>query len=344
MIIIIKDTPDLETDKNTKLRALENLVVSHGECKHVIWMPTTTASQLAKTKELSEYAKRVLVELESFAREARGVEQNFSFHVVVDFETANRLDIINNKEIHAGYSHFKDTISTQKATFLTENLRDAETFEIGAEVYLQKSKLLQAHKISLNKVPGGGNTTYDQFQNNVANDTFFLCIIDSDLKHPKGPIGSTAGRFRAEPEGLVGKRYLSILKCHEIENILPLAVLKEASNGTIEQGLLYKQSKLTEYRAHPDHKAGLCAHTAKEMDERHQDTYWSDFYAHANNGKPIWLLPPLGANILSDCLRFMSENSTKKISEYIDPQTDTIWWEASMLVASWGIAPKRAVH
>lgn len=343
MIIIIKENPNLAADRNGKLRALENILIASGECKHLLWMPTHVVESLLGIEDLSGYAKRVLFELKSFVREIRGIERVFDFYVVVDFDDAQRLDDSKAGELVVGYAHFKDSSSTQKCSFLTENLRDAEAFKIGAEAYLCRHRLLSAHKVSLRLAGGGGSSTYDSYLDSIKEDAFFLCVIDSDLKHPKGAKGSTATRFNGVAQGLQGKSYLKILDCHEIENIIPEKIALVASDGKLEQGLIFKRGKAKKYRVFPDHKSGLCVSAAQELDEKHSDEFWKEFYADAKVGKQIWLIPPLGDNFLSNSLRIMAETSTVKLLEMIDEHEDELWWATSRLVASWGMAMKRPI-
>lgn len=343
MIIIIESTPTLTTDKNRKLRALENILAASGECKHLLWMPTQTVESLLEIDELSGYARRILYELKSFVRETRGIEKTFEFHIVVNFNEPNIVEESERGELIVGYAHFRDSSSTQQCSFITENLRDAEVFKIGAEVFLCKHKLSRTHKVSLKLAPGGGSTTYDSFLDFKKADSFFLCIIDSDLKHPKGAKGSTASRFNCERKGLQGKGYLKILDCHEIENIIPGKVASLASGGRIEEGLILKRGKSIKYRLFPDHKKGLCVNEAAELDGKHGDNFWSEFYPDRRAERKTWLIPPLGENFLSDSLRIMVEASTVKLLEMIDENEDELWWATSRLVASWGVAMKRPI-
>lgn len=343
MIIIIRETPDLSVDRQGKLRALENIITSYGEGKHVLWMPKRTVSDLIDWVELSSYTKRVLYEAKSIVRETKGIEEDFEFHVEVDFDAGARLEVRDASELIVGYSHFMDSSSTQKCIFITENLRDAATFEMGAQIYLCEKNLSKDYGVSFKYSPGGGATTYDNFISHVRDGSFFLCIIDSDLKHPSGPKGSTAKRFNGHQVGLQKKHALEILACHEIENIIPAKIASVASEGLIDTGLIFKSGKHAIYRAFPDHKNGLCIDGAMEADDKHNDEFWKEFYPHKAK-KKVWLMPPLGENFLSDCLRLMSKESPRKLLELVDSEHDRLWWKASKLVASWGIAMKKPIH
>lgn len=342
MIILINNQLDLTNDAQGKIRAIENILIAHGECRHVVWMPVDIIQNLINQKRLGEYSQRILYELKSFSLEARGIENAFNFHVEVDFNNGTALENINNK-INIGYKHFINSMSLKKSMLLAENLRDAEIFSLGAEAFLFNEKLYRSYTISLENISGGGSTTYDAFVKLEKEENFFACIIDSDLKHPNGPIGSTAKRFSHIAQGLSGKRLLRILNCHEVENIIPLAVVKEATNGTIEDSLIFRLGKINPDRAHPDHKSGLSVTQARELDEKHGSDYWQDYYPHENNGRS-WIVPPLGENLLSNCLQLMLKCSVEKLAEYISPELDALWLQTSQDVASWGVAMKRAIH
>ncbi|WEJ74573.1 hypothetical protein [Pseudomonas sp. PSE14] len=343
MIITIKQSPNLDVDDAKKIRAIENILISHGECRHAVWMPVDIVQELLSANRFSEYAQRILYDLRSSVVETRGIEKNFSFHVEVDFSNAKTLQPSNNKTL-IGYSHLVNATTLNKSVFLAENLRDAEIFSLGAESYLFHNQLYRSYGISLERAPGGGNTTFDYFSKLEEESKFFFCIIDSDLKHPKGPIGSTAKRFSETPSGYHEKRFLRILDCHEIENIIPLQVVRAVTNGEIEKGLTYRLNRCKEDRKHPDHKSGLSIDQAIDQDDKYNSDHWKLYYPHKAKKGQTWIIPPLGENLLSHCLKLMSEISIEKLTEYISTEFDETWIDISKDVASWGVAAKRPIH
>lgn len=344
MIIIIKETPDLTVDGQNKTRVLENIVVSFGECRHVVWMPVATVSDLLSMTSFGEYTRRVLFELRSFVVESRGIERSFSFYLDVDFENGRRLEFDGDKVLHVGYMHFVDSMKLRPPVLLTENLRDAEIFRLGAEAYLHSENFYRLYGLSLEHMPGGGNTTFDVFEYLERNESFFLCVIDSDLKHPRGPIGDTAKRFSHTQTGYLGRRCLKILECHEVENIIPLSIVREVSNGAIDDGLIHKLNRVITDRQHPDHKAGLTVARAKELDEEYGGDYWSPYYAFDARARDVWIVPPLGENLLSNCLKVMAQQSIGKLSEKISAELDRTWLELSQNVASWGVSMRKRIN
>ncbi len=344
MIIIIPEMPDLSIDTHNKIRALENLLLAFGECRHVIWMPTKVATDLIDKNILGSYAQRVLIELRSFSTESRGIEKFFAFHLKIDFNTGKRLDTEDGRILHVGYSHIVDSMSLKKSILLTENLRDSEIFKLGGEIFLFSNKLYRFYSVSLEQLPGGGNTTFDLFNHLEASGSFFLCVIDSDLKHPAGPRGDTAKRFSSTTAGYEQKRFLKILDCHEVENIIPFSVVQEVSNGAIENSLMYKLGRVSSDRAHPDHKLGLSLSQAMDQDEKYQSKHWEAYYRYKCSNKDPWIVPPLGENLLSNCLNFMNKESISKLHEKLSPDLDGIWMDLSKSIASWGISMKRRIN
>lgn len=339
MIIIINSSIDIQHDKNSKIRALDNILSAHGEGKHAVWMPIELVEQLREVSQLSEYSKRVLTSLQSSVIETRRIEQKFTFHISVDFENGNRIEATEDK-ITVGYNHLKNTGALQPSIFITENLLDADALECGANLHLLDSKLLAAFQICLDARPGGGSTTYDLFKDLVAKEKFLLCLVDSDLKHPSGPIGSTAKRFKHEQRGLNSTYQLEILDCHEIENILPFRIIKDTIPLAQSPCLLYSSDSYHNYRPYPDHKLGLKVSAAKQLDIEFHSQYWSGL---SNHDDDTWICAPLGESLLQTCVQRMKEMSPHKLLEVLSETTDQEWMRVCKLVASWGVGTRRSI-
>lgn len=343
MIIIIKSDINIEVDTVKKARALDNILASFGECRHLVWMPRELTKSLLEFDLLSAYSKRVLHELYSFVAETKGIEQEFNFHITIDFNSPQLLQT-SEECITIGYGLLCESTSLNKSILLTENLKDAELMEISARTYLSLSGKLSACKISVDQRGGGGNTTFDSFSQLERNNLFFLCIIDSDLKHPKGPTGTTAKRFKDTQHGLKNRRYLRILECHEIENLIPLAVIKELRGAEYEGSFIQKLDRNSLDRRYPDHKAGLTIKSAMEADAKHGENYWHTYYPHYNKRRKTWIIAPLGENLLSDTIEYMNKQSDHSNAKKASAVNDSMWLAVSKDVASWGICAKRPVH
>ncbi|MBJ2241711.1 hypothetical protein [Pseudomonas sp. MF6768] len=339
MIIIINSEINIQLNTDSKIRALDNILSAHGEGKHAVWMPIETVEYLRTFDQLSSYSKRVLASLESTVIETRRIEKKFTFHIDVDFANGNRIESAPDKLV-VGYNRFTDSGALQSSIFITENLLDANALVCGAAVHLLYNKLFAAFDVSLDSRPGGGSTTYDLFKDLTDQNKFILCIVDSDLKHPNGRRGSTAKRFKYEALGLQPTYQLEILDCHEIENILPINIVKDTVPHARVPCLIYSSDRYKSYRLYPDHKLGLQVSGARQLDSEYNSNYWSPFYDYDDEA---WICAPLGESLLQNCVHKMKEMSAHKLSEAIDAEIDQEWIRLCKLVASWGVGMKRVI-
>ncbi len=294
-------------------------------------MPISSVKQLSKTEGFGAFSKRVLNELMSQVNEQRMIHKAFVFYVDVDFLDKHRLEFVDGV-LFVGYHHFFDSASTQQAVLLAENELDGEAFLWGAKTYLHKNKI-GGLNVSLDIQPGGGNTTINVFSRLDRSKRFFACIIDSDRAHPHGSLGLTARRFRGVSPGFEAKRYFEILEHHEIENLLPLAVVRAVAGKVCDNGIIFRP-EYCGLRVYPDHKAGLTVKEAKAEDRARGADYWS---ALEDFDEDDVVCPRFGADLLRSCVSYMEELSPKKSVEHMCDEVDAEWVRISKLVASWGV-------
>lgn len=334
MIIKILKSINLKVDNNDKLSALENILRAHGEAKHLLWMPFEVASQLRKESQLSAFSQRILNSLMGEINEGIGIENDLNFYTIVNFD--DKFKNTPSKNIsELGYGHFTNSSWTQEAILLTENELDAQAYLWGARTYIKKIRKSGVN-ISLEIQPGGGSTIYNSYNRLSNSRRFFICIVDSDKNHPNAALGSTASRFSNIPQGFNGKNHLSILDCHEIENIIPLAILGDVSEQLLADSIVH-QPKHIDYRKYPDHKSGLKLSSARKLDSHHQQEYWKEFYEEDDD---LLLCPSFGNGLLENCINFMNTLSPKKSVAKIHDQHDEYWLELAKTVASWGISSR----
>jgi len=330
MIIKILDVIDLSSDRTGKLLAIENLLKAHAEGKHRLWMPVPAIKSLSKCDEIGVFSLRVLDELFGHSTEERQLHRDFLFFVQVDFFDKYILEFKENI-IRVGYQHFADSAATQEAVLLTENELDGDAYLWGAKNYLDSKQI--GVGLAIDVQSGGGNTTYNRFSRLNSGKRFFACIVDSDRDHPSASLGSTARRFNAVTSGFADRRYLEILPCHEIENIIPVAVVREVAGAQIKDHCIFDQ-KYSSYRLFIDHKEGLTLGQARQIDRLHGGNYFSEFDDFDDEFE---LCPRLGSGLLELCLGFMSSLSRRKSMKYVDEAIDKEWIRLSKIVASWGV-------
>lgn len=338
MIIVLDVMPDLSIDYDAKLRVLENVLVSHGEGKHVLWMPVELVGQLLQLEGFTSYSKRVLFDLKSLVLETRALRTKFAFYAVISFDDATRLNFQNGR-FEIGYRRAGDSAFFQLARLVTENLNDARIMKSGANISVVRDRdVSKICKVDFEFHPGGGSTTFDNFERIKGLGLLVMCILDSDKKHPADGLGDTARRFtRAGLDGCKENYFVEILRCQEIENIIPQEVVSEVFPN-IDEFAIFNDKNLSEYRLFADHKRGLRLSDALDIDRRLGQRYWSALEAEEEDG---WVCPPLGDNVLPRCLEYMESCCSHKLAREICSDNNQIWEALSNLVASWGVGLRR---
>ncbi|UZE34726.1 hypothetical protein LOY69_29240 [Pseudomonas sp. B21-059] len=332
MIINIPSKLDLHINREDKIIALENIIKSHGEGKHLVWMHAATIKELSQIEEFGHFTKRTLNALISQSTEYAYIHKQFDFYVSVNFEDKHALSY-SDGVLNAGYLKFRDSTSTQQPILLAENDHDGEIYSWGAKTYLQ-IKGLNNLKFNIEILSGGGSTTYDCFIRLNSGLRFFTCYIDSDKCHPKWPLGGTAARFKYIPPGYKERRYLEILECHEVENIIPRKILEALCKEKLESSLVHKIENIS-FRAYPDHKIGITVGAALANDKAHHDRYWEKF---KDVDPDTELCPGFGEGLLKQSVDYVSKLSPKSSKSHVDEEVDSKWLEVSKAIASWGVS------
>lgn len=249
---------------------------------------------------------------------------------------------------------------------LGENLDDDEFYKcIGENFCLQTN--IGGIQLRFRNEPGGGSTISDQLVNIVKNiKEPVLCIVDSDKKyesddqnHP-APIGDTLRRaqnsaLQLEQSGVSPPFQLFALHVHEVENLIPLGVLREIEKQVPQLGcgLDFLERLATIQNGQPvlfyDFKKGF-----PYISDVRQRQYWEQVLIalHENPSK----MPPIEKpeECGDACPSFfigLGKNSplrraTTIINEVIktnhpiglDRHIEPIWIELGSLIYSWGCA------
>ncbi|MGO4308539.1 hypothetical protein AB4Z35_01510 [Pseudomonas sp. KB_15] len=340
MILLIKETPDLTTKTSEKIIAIENILRSHGEGKHLLWMPHETISSLLKCDQFGFYSKKVLTELSSQVLETRELATKFKLKIVFDFSDQFKFSFYDGAWV-LGFGHFRDSEVLQKPILLTENDDDAKIFVHGAKSYLFKEKIGNCD-IKLEITSGGGDTTYKTFKRYSDEQVRFVaCIIDSDKDHPKAPLGSTAKKFSKVKQGYSERQYFEMLDCHEIENILPIDLVREIASTNCKSSLIFSNPKYYKFRKYPDHKNGLTVKNAIADDFSHKDNYWADFKKHESTD---FICHGFGEKLLSSCIKYFESKGERQASKLMTEDVDHEWFRIIKIIAEWGICSKRIIN
>jgi len=115
-------------------------------------------------------------------------------------------------------SFFSKTSAIQPPYLLCENLRDTKFF-----IQLCKEYFYDKYINTKNTIGGGGSGVADCLESIVnRNDSFCLCIVDSDIKYPGAVDGGTYKAICEKHLCPNSTYYIYKLGAHEIENLIPI--------------------------------------------------------------------------------------------------------------------------
>ncbi len=120
------------------------------------------------------------------------------------------------------YLFFSKSLSTQAPFFLCESFNDISFYKKLVYFYYPRASICSFD------ISGGGESIGEMFSRIQKKQCFCLTIVDSDMRFPGAPLGKTAKKCKEKyinkpPVGLY------ILKCHEVENLVPLDFLMNHS-------------------------------------------------------------------------------------------------------------------
>ncbi|MCK2044825.1 hypothetical protein [Chromohalobacter moromii] len=333
----------MEVDAELKLRVIQNAIKSFGEAKHLVWMPLSLVEFLIDNGYVVGYERRVLVEeLKGFVSEAKYLKNQFSFYIEIDFENKYQKLSLDGSFCKVGYGHLVDSGQWQPTPLLVEAPHDAKLYELGANCYMISQGFSDSLSAKLTHYPGGGGGTYDMYRDLLDSHKSFLCVLDSDKKHPQGPEGTTAKAFKDVARGVNNNTLLKVLSCSELENVLPTGLVREA----IEVHDMHRLEDFeylveTGFWKFFDFKDGVFKAKAEELDCKH-GKYWEEFKEFHDIGEGEKLMRPfsgLARHVLDAISHRSLHQSVVKIRQDVDQE----WLHIVEMAASWGACRRREV-
>ncbi len=339
MIITLKNLPKVTELTPSQESALERLLWCFGQGTHVVWIPIQTVEDLLTLDCFSKYAERSLLALKRFSIESKNlIETEFSFKAVVDFNEKHKL-CFEREELIIGHELLNDAKFLLEPILLTENELDARVFCLVTDSFFTSRKLLnRAFKVCIDPQGGGGSDTIKKFERYRAEKRPFMCVLDSDKKHPQGRLGETAKHFKEFKLGLNENYYLEILDCHEIENIVPTKVLKDLFPA-VDLGAMYASENIEKYKPYPDHKNGFTVSAAKSLDTTHKEEFWKEFYELDDDAIICTALK----DILPKFKNYLDSNTPHKAKEKICELKDFSLHQLSKVITDFGIGLRRTI-
>jgi hypothetical protein len=377
---ILEATP--EYSESRLIACLENLLIAHFEGKHILIAKPRTLSNYQRESKLSERAKAALAKIKQFVRKnGLDISKEFLFYVQVVAASQSQITLSVNKQhtiVNIPIGYFEDSSATQKTIILGEHLNDAEFFMHLVRAYITTQKALKTAQIKIQAKPthGGGSSISDIFQALCKDNTFCLCLVDTDCKVPGTKFGDTAknlglnqhkqqewqnicsslfsGFITIDKNSALSKAFA--INVHEIENLIPTVLIEKSFPKTMNNQVFdkidvlkkWERYKTNEWRKFIDIKNGLRCYDTKEHN------YWADFIQTVVQEKPdcnecqkkteceIIFWEGLGDKILSQVVKYMAKTTPHKIAEAFDfNENDNQLVELTHELLTWCCASER---
>ena len=180
---------------------------------------------------------------------------------------------------------------------------------------------------------------------------FLLCVVDADVKYPNASYGSTCNealniRDCLNEQGFEGYFELYVLKTHEIENLIPLSILKKLPSNHFRRHVM----SLLETLLCAGHKEALLFYDLKKgIKLKSSDSslvdYWQGLLPAMNSQSSdveytFDNFSELGKNILSTSLQILKD---QKDSFILDDYLNEIWLDLGKALFTWGCGRMRSV-
>lgn len=361
MLIEIINTQGIDLNDEKTHSFLHNIFCAFREGKHLIIADEEFLRNVSALKELGSLTCNTACSLISKSREYKQLKNIVDYYCIVDMKNPNpsptqTLDERNFFSV--GYSYFNDSEKIQQTKLLCEDIND---FKLYSQIvkFFRYTIQMQGVDVKLEICNGGGANTISNFEKIRARKLFCICLLDSDKKHPKAGLGSTASKFNTKTDSPLCKHF--VIEPHEIESLIPLKIIEEClMNKTISNAYilsLEQAQAITNYRPETklyfDHKEGFTVEKILEIESKYKDGFWKDAIANAPGLKkkgcistleckcnPSCLaLPGFGTGLLEAGTKVIERMTHIKLNEAIPAILMAQWQEIGSKLFSWGCSP-----
>jgi len=358
MLIEIINSENVDLNDASIECCIQNLLCSHREGKHILISNESFLKIMGSHKSLGirncNTAQNILQNLKEYMQ----LKTKINYYCKVDLSSnSNEVIASNEDEKHfiVGYNFFNDSSKSQKTKLLCEDRNDYKLYKIIGEHYKHSQKM-PGINISFDIVSGGGGGTKANFDHIKSMKNLCFCLLDTDKKHPKSKIGSTASKFKKADNAAFCQHF--VIKSHEIESLIPLKVIEEAiQQNKLPNNYLDSHDKLKaltdfspEIKLYFDHKLGMTVESVLDLDTRYQDKFWQDPINKAPNlsrskcvkkmlcecEQPCLVAPGFSSNLLNAGSEVLENISHIKISNCIPPILKEEWDTIGEKLFSWG--------
>jgi hypothetical protein len=159
-----------------------------------------------------------------------------------------------------------------------EDMNDQNIYMKICEWFTSNNKYLGKHRLSFDILHGGGNRTASICKSLIEKGHNVFCICDSDSKYNGDNVQHETAKKVEEVFTNLGKKdNLYILKCQEVENLIPPSLLAETANQTQQSAINFI-----------NHITSLFPEAYMYMDIKNGFTYNSVFKEIPDNYSNYW--------------------------------------------------------
>lgn len=356
MLIELINTDNIDLGDIKLHPALINLFCAYREGKHLLFSDEAFLQQVSKHTEFGSLTCNTAMNLISKTIEYKQLKSKLTYYCKVDLSNNSNTAIHQQEDFFVvGYAYFNDTANIQVSKLLCEDINDAKLYNLISKHYRQTNGF-NGIDIKFEFLNGGGANIKHNFDMIKSSDRFCLCLLDSDKKHPKSGVGSTAAKFNPANDSATCKHY--IMEPHEIESLIPLEVIEQGLKDKIINNkylFAYEQtSALTAYKPitklYFDHKEGLTIHGALKIDHKYRDDFWQEALLNSKNLKrkgcltnlhcecdpPCIAIPGFGTGLLDAGTEIINKMTHIKIAELFPKIILEQWFKIGLDLTSWG--------
>lgn len=225
MLFYLDDSVVEAAETNTEVRdKLQELYYcwSHGLC-----IVSSSRKNFLRLKEIPGLESYIYIQ--KTVQGIQGIYATLSFFVILYHQQKKNNSLKSYSLISRDIEICAFTSMMEFAAYflVCENVKD---YEFYIWLTLQHNDFLKEHNFVLNTLPfnGGGDTIVDSI--NHIKRYFLLVVTDSDKKYINSSLGNTAAKVASHIESLgyqnVKTCWSYSMEAHEIENLIPLSLLK----------------------------------------------------------------------------------------------------------------------
>lgn len=257
-----------EKGDETTLEVLHQLANACKYGKHQVFMSIPLLERICRISHLDKIATSIYRKLKGKASEWGVLKNAVEHSAIVTMKNPN-----NQKQLWIHPTRHPAIELYEETHLLVENLLDLDFFTKCVLKYYQNNHKLSKCPICFFPLQGGGTTIKDVYAREIKlKQHFCLAIVDSDKKYPDDQYGQTSEELKQihDKEQPFNCFHCRMEKVSEIENLIPVSVVKEYKNNNSKQ--LFQLYPLLELSFFDMKKGFMCCNIKDEA----MYTYWKD--------------------------------------------------------------------